>query len=385
MKNFVKGLVAVSLFALPTGKAEAICLDYWLKGPAACQEQEDEKNRILISGDDFAGAVVKDQARLDYEKDLNVKIDKFLAGYGKPPREFAAFHLDPTLENAVRWVKKFNEEHERTMKIAVAWKQADQLFRQYKATGEILLPAESGVTPAQIKYLKEAFEGDATDLPKVKGFGVDLPGDWDEDRLARNYAKLDYKEKTQKMLNSERANPKPVSLYNLPDLEKQIERTSIMSPELKESFDAAQSIVAKAEKERQEQIKPLKAKEYSKPAKKETPKTKEKLEISYYFSAKCPYCTQFKPELKDAIAKYGKENVSLTCVDMTPGERKPSNVKGKLDCKWRPVLTGELKQFGISKTPSLIVKRGASNQLELLENYHESKTLVDYFTNGPKM
>tara|TARA_Y100000590_G_scaffold152035_1_gene174603 strand:+ start:37 stop:1155 length:1119 start_codon:yes stop_codon:yes gene_type:complete len=347
-------------------KANAICLDYWLKGPSACKEDPEEKNRILIKGGNVNLNVEKDEARIQYEQDLNVKIDKFLAGYGKPPREFVAFHLDPTLENAVRWVKKFNEEHERTMKIAVAWKQADRLFRQYKATGEILLPADSGVSPSQLKYLKEAFEEEASDLPKVKGFGVDLPGNWDEDRLSRDYAKLDYKDADLAQAASKLANKGEKADYALTNLERRIK-------------------VNEAKKQELEAMVEGKAKEEAKKATKKEEKSnkKEKLEISYYFSATCPYCTKFKPELKDAIEKYGKDNVQLTCVDMTPnGKRSPSNVKGKIDCKWRQLIPGETSRYGVSKTPTLLVKRGSSNGLELLENFHTSKALLDYFENG---
>lgn len=401
--TIIKSAVVASLFALPVTNAEAVCLDYWLKGPAACQEENPkDKNRILIKGGKNINInVEKDQARMKYEEDLNGKIDVFLAGYGKPPREFAAFHLDPTLENAVRWVKKFNTEHERTMKIAVSWKQADQLYRQYKATGEILLPADSGVTPEQIKYLKQAFEGDATDLPKVKGFGVDLPGNWDEDRLSRNYDELDYKKKDPAQLVKEMASPMPVP-YGTPDLMKQVTDRAIASNspqgvKVKKLEAEEDEKFGKGFEEEKEESRSLfdrltgssSKKEVKKAVKKETKKQvkkgdRETLEISYYFSDKCPFCKQFKPNLQSAIAAYGKENIKLTCVDMTPGEKSPKHVPAGLKCKWRPILTGEMQQFGIEVTPSMIVKRGNSDALELLENYHETPVLVDYFINGPK-
>jgi len=356
MNKLVLKLLLISSVVLSNVEsANAICLDYWLKGPSACKEDPKEKNRILIKGGKNVNInVAKDQARTAYEEDLNIQIDKFLANYGKPPREFVAFHLDPSMENAVRWVRKFNEQHERTMKVAVAWKQADKLFKQYKATGEILLPADSGVSEAQIKYLKKAFEEDISDLPEVKGFGVDLPGDWDEDRLSRDYNKLDYKEEDLASAASKLSNTGSASAFSLGATEQKIAK----------------------------QAQQAKANGYAE--KKEKAAKPEKLEISYYFSAKCPFCQKFEPELNDAIAEYGKENVSLTCVDMTPGDRNPANIKGKVDCKWRPLLAGEMKQFGVKKTPTLLVKRGKSKGLELLENYHSSKVLTNYFKNGAK-
>ncbi|HAG52166.1 MAG TPA: hypothetical protein DCL21_00065 [Alphaproteobacteria bacterium] len=359
MNNLALKVLLISLVVLSNVEsANAICLDYWLKGPSACKEDPEEKNRILIKGGKNINVnVQKDEARIAYEEDLNVQIDKFLAGYGKPPREFVAFHLDPSMENAVRWVRKFNEQHERTMKVAVAWRQADKIFKQYKATGEILLPADSGVTPEQIKYLKKAFEEDVSDLPEVKGFGIDLPGDWDEDRLSRNYNKLEYKDEDLAEAASKLSNTGKASSFSLGATEKKLAQ---------QAKEAKANGYAKYNKPMKELAKP------------------EKLEISYYFSAKCPFCKKFEPELTNAIESYGKENVSLTCVDMTPNDRKPANIKGKVDCKWRPLLTGEMKQFGIKKTPTLLVKRGESKALELLENYHSSKVLVNYFKNGAK-
>ena len=155
--------------------AQAVCLDYWLKGPSGCKEVKNNKKKIIINGNIKVGDVEKDAERIQYEADLNKKIDKFLASYGKPPREFVAFHLDPTLENAVKWVKKFNEDVERTTKIAVAWKQADEIFTKYKKTGQLMLPQESGVTEKQLKYLREVLDDEnVSKLPDVKGFGVDI-------------------------------------------------------------------------------------------------------------------------------------------------------------------------------------------------------------------
>lgn len=379
MKNFVKGLVAVSLFALPTANANAICLDYWLKGPSACKEDPEEKNRIYIKGGKNVNInIEKDDARIAYEEGLNKEIDKFLAGYGKPPREFVAFHLDPTMENAVRWVKKFNTEHERTMKIAVAWKQADRLFREYKATGEIILPADSGVTESQIKYLKKAFEEDATELPEVKGFGVNLPGDWDEDRMSRNYAKLDYKDedyakKTKELLA---AGEKPD--YELTPFDRRVK----VKEERKEAEEAKEKATEEANKKALEEAdKP--SRDLLKSLTNSDSANSEKLEISYYFSKKCPFCDKYHSQLSAAVEAYGRENIELTCVDMTPGAKSAANIKGKINCKWRPLQTGEMAQFGVKRTPSILVKRGGSKALELLENYYDSDVLLKYFKNGP--
>ncbi|MCP4354913.1 MAG: hypothetical protein GY793_04635 [Proteobacteria bacterium] len=356
----MKKLLLVTLYLVmaqsAVEKANAqVCLDYWLKGPSACKQQQN-KNKVTINGNITAGKIKKTKGRIKYERNLNVKIDKFIAGYGKPPREFIAFHLDPTMENAIRWVKKFNEDHERTMKIAVAWKQADELFRSYRDTGELTLPAESGVTVQQLSYLREALDEEASDLPKVKGFGVNIEGDWDEDRLSRNYTTLKFKEKDFAKAASKLSNTGKESSFSLGSLSKKV------------GFKTASN---------------TKIKETTKVKTKQKVKTGNQfpLEVSYYFSKKCAFCVKYTESIKTAVKNIGSKNIKLTCVDMTPGAKDPSN-KGSLDCKWRPVTKKELKKFGVKRTPSMIVKRPGSNALELLENYHNAKVLEKYLRYG---
>lgn len=348
-------LIALSLFLAEASLNDAnaeVCLDYWLKGPAACKQKKKEKPISVHIKGSIKGRFPKaerDSERLKYEEELNIKIDKFLENYGKPPREFVAFHLDPTMENAIKWVKKFNTDHERTMKVAVAWKQAEEIFEEYRDTGEVTLPASSGVTESQVKYIKEVLDSDPTDLPPVKGFGIDVEGKWDEDRLGRNYARLTYKEKTKAYGNavSRLSNTGGSSSFSLKALEEKMARQS--------------KTAGKSEQTLSGKMYPL--------------------EISYYYSANCPYCAKYKPQLKDAIEKIGKKNIKLTCVDMTPG-RKNKSIVEDLDCKWRPIMSGEMKEYGIKRTPSLLVKRNNSKGLELLENYHSSKSLIRYFKKG---
>jgi len=345
-----------------TEKANAqVCLDYWLKGPSACKQQaQNNKNKIIINGNIDAAKLKKDEVRIKYEQDLNVKIDKFLAGYGKPPREFVAFHLDPTMENAIRWVKKFNEDHERTMKIAVAWKQADKLFRDYRDTGELMLPAESGVTEAQLKYLREALDEEASDLPKVKGFGVNIEGDWDEDRLSRNYTALKFKEKDLGKAVSRLSNTGGDSTFSLGSFSKKAELKADLDTKAKDKTEVKAEIKAEKNVELKNQF---------------------PLEVSYYFSKKCAFCTKYAKSIKTVVKNIGSKNINLTCVDMTPKDANPSN-KGDLDCKWRPATKTELQKLGIRRTPSIIVKRPGTKSLELLENYHNAEVLEKYFRYG---
>ena len=45
------------------------------------------------------------------------------------------------------------------------------------------------------------------------------------------------------------------------------------------------------------------------------------VEISYYFSAQCPFCAKFEPQLQSLIQQLGEDDVAVTCVDVTPTER----------------------------------------------------------------
>ena len=332
---------SIKLFALSaavlgfSSEANAICLDYWIKGPSACKPEAQEKTVVIKGGTNLNLNIEKDAARIEYEDNLNLQIDKFIEGYGKPPREFVAFHLDPTLENAVRWVKKFEDDYDRTRKIAIAWKQADKLFKEYKETGTLKLSPESGVTERDIQYVLKALEERPSDLKPVKGFSKDLEGDWETKVLNTDYSKLEYKNE-----------PYSQALDN---------------------FTQTKAAPKQAAK-KQEDNKPVKG--------------TENLEISYYFSAKCPYCVKFKPQLQKAINDYGKDKVKLTCVDMTPGKQSPDNIGGGLECKWRPILAGEAKQYGVKSTPSLLVKRSGTNTLDLIENYYSSEVLYKYFKKG---
>lgn len=332
---------SIKLFALSaavlgfSAEANAICLDYWIKGPSACKPEEQQKTVVIKGGTNIDLNIEKDPERIAYEENLNIQIDKFIEGYGKPPREFVAFHLDPSLENAVRWVKKFEEDYDRTRKIAIAWKQANKLFEEYKETGTLKLTPESGVTERDIQYVLKALEERPTDLKPVKSFSKELEGEWETKVLNTDYSKLEYKNEPYK-----------------------------------ETLNNFTQTKAKAETKRPQQ-------ENKKPV-----TGSEKLEISYYFSAKCPYCVKFKPELEKAIKDYGKDNVKLTCVDMTPGQKNPANVGKGLDCKWRPLLAGEAEQYGVKSTPSLLVKRAGSPTLDLIENYYTSDVLYKYFKKG---
>jgi hypothetical protein len=53
-------------------------------------------------------------------------VQQFLDNHGKPPREFAEFYVNPTPENAQRWVAAFRAQQAKANAIAAAWREAEQ-------------------------------------------------------------------------------------------------------------------------------------------------------------------------------------------------------------------------------------------------------------------
>jgi len=83
----------------------------------------------------------------------------------------------------------------------------------------------------------------------------------------------------------------------------------------------------------------------------------QKINVSYYFSADCPYCKKFEPGFQSVIKEMG-DMISVTCVDMSPSGQKPENIMNKVDCLWRPIADGEQQQMRVTSTPTLLVDRG---------------------------
>jgi thiol-disulfide isomerase/thioredoxin len=54
------------------------------------------------------------------------KVDEFLDNYGKPPREFVEFYLDPSPDNAKKWATKYQGMVEKARTIANVWNGAEK-------------------------------------------------------------------------------------------------------------------------------------------------------------------------------------------------------------------------------------------------------------------
>ncbi len=116
-------LFAMLFCALPA-MAQERCLDYWQVGESGCTGQPEQAKE----------AATPSQTALT----LDDRIDDFMDGYNKPPREFVAFHLEPTLENALAWVEKYNEMSERNVRLSKAWQQAQEIHGKAAEQGVAL-------------------------------------------------------------------------------------------------------------------------------------------------------------------------------------------------------------------------------------------------------
>ena len=80
---------------------------------------------------------------------LDDRVEEFMQDYGKPPREFVAFSLEPTLENALIWAQKYRDMMERNQRLTQAWQQAQQILAAREESGAKLpeLPNELPPVP----------------------------------------------------------------------------------------------------------------------------------------------------------------------------------------------------------------------------------------------
>lgn len=298
-------------------------------GPSAAPQAPLPEAKLLIPGERSASATAvaptvaptppppppsAADEKAAKEAELEGKVDEFLANHGKPPRDFVRFSLDPSLENAVRWVTSFQKDFNKSDELAKAWEQASQMVEAAKKSGVDL--------PGMVK----------DDGPKVIDYAKDLP----PEVLAK--LKLE-----QTPLKDDPTNIRRVNTNNpyitLPgqtpvDLKK---KGGSLTP------DAPGGVVL----------------------------------VNYYFSAECPFCHKFEPILQTVIEELGPR-VQVTCVDMTPAERAATNVLGKIDCEWRPLRSGEKDSMGVEATPTLIVNRGPNLPLERVAGVVDAPTLYNY-------
>ncbi|MCP5405677.1 MAG: thioredoxin family protein [Pseudomonadaceae bacterium] len=306
------------------------CLDYWAVGNSKeCQSPAKPKKPSKPPPVVPSPTTPPPQAATTSPSPtLDEKIDKFIETHGKPPREFVAFYLEPTPENAVKWVAKYNEILQRGQDLAIAWTQAEKLYDNEVKSG----------TPASVL--------NPTAYPIVPDYGIPLPG-----INTPAYPQMATQQRpvvpaplgAAAAIRSESSN-----WLNAPATATAGVATGLLKPEVD-----------------------LKADFTGKP-----------LQVSYYFSSICPYCKKFTPDLATVVEELG-ERLQVTCVDVTPevGEahRTPNNLDGVLSCLWRPATDEEIAKLNIRQTPTLIINKGDDQQLEKISGYVDPAKLRTYF------
>lgn len=331
---FLAGCVAVAPVwaAYDDAVEDRPCLDYWAVGNTkGCQKAPPTKKPQSPSPTQPSPTVPPPQpaAETPSSSVLDKKINDFIANHGKPPREFVEFYLDPTPENAMKWVAKYNELLQRSNDIAVAWTQAEKLYEDAVKAGT----PESVLNP--------------TAFPPVPDFGVPLPG-------------INMPAFTQLLSATV-----PVVPAAMPGLPAPAVRSGVGANILPPDVAVTGNGLLKPEVD----LKAVKGKP---------------LEVSYYFSSICPYCKKFEPGFGEVVREFG-HNVRLTCVDVTPeiggATRDPQNLEGALPCTWRAVTEEEIARLNIKQTPSLIINKGDDKALEMVSGYVEPGKLRTYFIN----
>ena len=332
------------------------CLNYWQVGdakgcaPAAKKKKVPPPQAAKPPSPTVVAAPPSDPSKTDLDK----KVDDFIANHGKPPREFVQFYLDPTPQHAIEWVAKYNELLQRGQDIAVAWTQAETLYNN---------ALQQGVSASALN---------PTAFAPVPDYGIPVPGfntpaftqlGVSGSLPAVVPAQLAGQPTHGSLLGSGQAQGSPAVPGGINPL--------LLQPTLPDQLATPPA--------------PAAATGLLTPAPAVT--GGKTVEVSYYFSAICPYCKRFEPGFAQLMADQDvSSKVKLTCVDVTPemsgNTRNPSNIANRLPCTWRPATDEELSRLGIKQTPSIIVNRGADKSLELVSGYVEPATLKSYFLGG---
>jgi thiol-disulfide isomerase/thioredoxin len=380
------GLILTIILSVIAGSATAQdlerydrCLNYFSVGPSGCVPDKGVKTKpapkqapkpapapvakatsttvIPIEGEPVEEEVA--EAAPPGPPSLDERIDEFMESHGKPPREFVAFHLEPTLENALKWVHAYNDMLERQRLLTYAWSQAERLYDESVAGGSdpSVLNAEGA-------------------LPPVPDYGVELA----------QFPNPRDKTIGEKLPNAEGS---PAANAN-PNITMPVNQV----PELKPGFLAPgipAGFIRNAMAERQNGgALGASAPQTSGIYRASAPLVDGRIggdpadgviQLSYYFSAECPYCQKFQPGFQEVIQSLG-DKVAVTCIDMTPSGQSPSNIAGKVDCEWRSIERGELQRMGIQRTPTVVINRGSGQALERVSGYVEPLKLKEHLLTG---
>lgn len=169
--------------ALAQGEQKPRCLSYTSVGMSDCKEEvvsatetPSEEPRPVVEFDREPQPTAPAQSALDD------RIDDFLENHGKPPREFVAFSLEPTLENALIWAQKYREMLDRNKRLTDAWQQAQQILDSRLQTGEevpalpVALPPVPDFSPLALQETQKGRQPqpERAARPLAHGFSADV-------------------------------------------------------------------------------------------------------------------------------------------------------------------------------------------------------------------
>lgn len=107
------------------------CVNYYTTGDATCPAPA--SNALLVPSQvtNTAPRLLAPTAdSTPQTNSMDAQVDKYLENYGKPPREFVEFYLNPTQENAMKWVSTYQQMLKRGQALTQNWSQADELYSQ---------------------------------------------------------------------------------------------------------------------------------------------------------------------------------------------------------------------------------------------------------------
>lgn len=331
---------ALLLLGFMSSSFAATCLNYTSLGDSSCQGGVSvttiDESTMLAEPEVGEAAPVAQKTILPPEPKaptLDDRIDEYMENYNKPPREFVAFNLDPTLENALKWAKKYREMMERNQKLTAAWGQAQTILSDMESKGQRV----------------EGFQP----MPEIPDYGAALP---------KGFGGL------AGTLPSQRNNYSGIA-----------SNSNAMQGAPTLGFAEGDLLSNSVSRGRGDGAVRVSSKELfgeSLTVSREGP-----IEISYYFSAECPYCKKFEEGFKGLIKEFGND-LEVICVDMTPSSRTKANIHGKLDCSWRAAVPGEATAFGVQSTPTLLVNRGTGKGLEKIEGVVDMSKLKSFLLGG---
>jgi len=141
-QTWILGLyAATTLYSTPLKAQEIQCIDYYTVGQNTCATPQPSPQ-----ADASAPRLLAPQATGTDED----KVDEFLENYGKPPREFVAFYLNPTAENAQKWVAAYQQIMQKTQNLSQLWSSAEQLYQQDTSQPVVRRQDEPLAQPQQV-------------------------------------------------------------------------------------------------------------------------------------------------------------------------------------------------------------------------------------------